>query len=137
MAARWRTRPARSVQLSTHHRVTGGVLVGEVVATAGLIALIFALARTDRAPLSAAAVGADIGSAYWFTSSTSFANPAVTVGRIFSDTFAGIAPASVTPFVAVQVVGAALGMTLVRALYPDVGDTADDAVVPHHSRESA
>jgi glycerol uptake facilitator-like aquaporin len=121
-----------AVQISTHERVTSGVLVGEVVATAGLIALIFALARSGRAPLSAAAVGAYIGSAYWFTSSTSFANPAVTVGRIFSDTFAGIAPVSVLPFVAAQVVGAGVGVALVRALYPDVGVTADDAVVPHH-----
>ena len=120
------------VQVSTHDRVSAGVLVGEVVATAGLIALVFALARSGRAPLSAAAVGAYIGSAYWFTSSTSFANPAVTVGRIFSDTFAGIAPVSVLPFVAAQVVGAGVGVALVRALYPDVAATADDAVVPHH-----
>ncbi len=80
------------VQISTHERVTAGVLLGEVVATAGLIGIIFALARSGRAPLSAAVVGAYIGAAYWYTSSTSFANPAVTVGRIFSDTFAGIAP---------------------------------------------
>ncbi|MBI4939347.1 MAG: aquaporin family protein [Actinobacteria bacterium] len=122
-----------AAQVATHERVSAGVLVGEVVATAGLVALIFALARTGRAPLSAAAVGAYIGSAYWFTSSTSFANPAVTVGRVFSDTFAGIAPSSVLPFVAVQVVGAGVGIALVRALYPDVALTADDAVVPHHS----
>ena len=78
-----------------------------MVATAGLILVIFALARTGRAALSAAAVGAYIGAAYWFTSSTSFANPAVTIGRVFSDTFAGIAPASVAAFIAAQVVGAA------------------------------
>jgi len=119
------------VQVSVHHRASSGVLLGEVVATAGLVALIFALARTGRAPLSAAAVGAYIGSAYWFTSSTSFANPAVTVGRIFSDTFAGIAPASVPAFVAAQLVGAALGATLIRALYPDIGEAADDVVVTH------
>ena len=118
------------VQVSTHDRVSAGVLVGEVVATAGLVALVFALARSGRAALSAAAVGAYIGSAYWFTSSTSFANPAVTVGRVFSDTFAGIAPVSVLPFVAAQAVGAGLGVVLVRALYPDVGATAADAVVP-------
>jgi glycerol uptake facilitator-like aquaporin len=120
-------------QVSGHHRASGHVLLGEVVATAGLIALIFALARSGRAPLSAAAVGAYIGSAYWFTSSTSFANPAVTIGRVFSDTFAGIAPGSVVPFVVAQVVGAAVGLALVRALYPDVAATADDAVVPHSS----
>jgi glycerol uptake facilitator-like aquaporin len=124
-------------QISGHHRATASVLLGELVATAGLIALIFALARSGRAPLSAAAVGAYIGSAYWFTSSTSFANPAVTIGRVFSDTFAGIAPTSVFAFIATQVAGAGLGAALIRALYPDVGRSADDAVVPHaHTRES-
>lgn len=83
-APRWRRRCL--------DRLTTGHLLGEVVATAGLIALIFTLARTGRAALSAAAVGAYIGAAYWFTSSTAFANPAVTIGRMFSDTFAGIDP---------------------------------------------
>lgn len=119
------------LQVSAHHRATAGVLLGEAVATAGLIALIFALARSGRAPLSAAAVGAYIGSAYWYTSSTSFANPAVTIGRIFSDTFAGIAPTSVAPFIAAQIVGAGFGAALVRALYPDVGEATDDVVVAH------
>ena len=86
-------------------RLSVGHGIGEVVATAGLVMLIFALARTGRAALSAAAVGAYIGSAYWFTSSTSFANPAVTIGRMFSDTFAGIAPASAPVFIAAQLVG--------------------------------
>ena len=90
------------------------------MATAGLIALIFALARTGRGALAAAAVGAYIGSAYWFTSSTSFANPAVTIGRIFSDTFAGIAPSSVPRSSLAQLVGAALGVVLVLVLYPDI-----------------
>jgi len=119
------------VQISAHHRATAGVLLAEVVATAGLIGLIFALARTGRGPLSAAAVGAYIGSAYWFTSSTSFANPAVSIGRIFSDTFAGIAPASVPAFLAAQLVGAAVGAALVLALYPDAGRAADDVVLAH------
>ena len=88
-----------AVQISTKDRVSVGHGVGEVVATAGLVLLIFALARTGRAALSAAAVGAYIGAAYWFTSSTSFANPAVTIGRMFSDTFAGIAPGSAPLFV--------------------------------------
>jgi arsenate reductase len=101
--------------LSTKHRVGGGHLVGEVVATAGLIALIFALARTKRGLLAAPAVGAYIGAAYWFTSSTSFANPAVTVGRMFTDTFAGIAPSSVPAFIGMQVVGAAVGIGVVLA----------------------
>jgi glycerol uptake facilitator-like aquaporin len=119
------------LQISTHHRVTTGVLLGEVVATAGLIGLIFALARAGRAPLSAGVVGAYIGAAYWYTSSTAFANPAVTIGRIFSDTFAGIAPASVLAFIAAQLLGAGVGALLVRALYPDVGLATDDVVVAH------
>ncbi|HEX7426450.1 MAG TPA: MIP/aquaporin family protein [Mycobacterium sp.] len=118
-------------ELATKDRITTGHLVGEVVATAGLIALIFTLARTGRAGLSAAAVGAYIGAAYWFTSSTSFANPAVTVGRMFSDTFAGIAPGSAPGFICAQIVGALIGLALIAVLYPDAAATADDVVVPH------
>lgn len=118
-------------ELSTKERAGGGLFVGEVVATAGLVALIFALARTGRGVLAAPAVGAYIGAAYWFTSSTSFANPAVTVGRMFSNTFAGIDPASVPAFVGAQLVGAAVGVVAVRCLYPDVATAADDVVVPH------
>ncbi|MDR3660176.1 MAG: aquaporin family protein [Mycobacterium sp.] len=118
-------------EIATKHRITAGHLVGEVVATAGLIALIFTLARTGRAALSAAAVGAYIGAAYWFISSTSFANPAVTIGRIFSDTFAGIAPSSAPGFIAAQIVGALVGLALIVVLYPDAAATADDVVVPH------
>ena len=120
-----------AAQLSQRDRATGPVLLAEVVATAGLVALIFALARTGRGALSAAAVGAYIGAAYWFTSSTSFANPAVTLGRAFSDTFAGIAPASVPPFILAQLVGAGVGAVLVLLLYPDAPAAADDALVPH------
>ena len=120
-------------EIATKDRLTAGHLLGEVVATAGLIALIFALARTGRAGLSAAAVGAYIGAAYWFTSSTSFANPAVTVGRMFSDTFAGIAPGSAAAFIAAQIVGAAIGLALVAALFPDAAGHADDVVIPHKS----
>jgi glycerol uptake facilitator-like aquaporin len=120
-----------SADLATTHRASTGHLLGEVVATAGLVALVFALARTGRGAVAAPAVGAYIGAAYWFTSSTSFANPAVTVGRIFSDTFAGIAPASVPAFVAAQVVGLVLGLAMTLALYPDAGTRADDVVVPH------
>jgi glycerol uptake facilitator-like aquaporin len=106
------------LQVSTTVRTGTGLWVGEIVATAGLVAVIIALARTGRASLSAAAVASWIGAAYWFTSSTSFANPAVTVARMFSDTFAGIAPASVIPFVLAQIVGAAFGAALVLTLYP-------------------
>ncbi|UUO03045.1 aquaporin family protein [Mycolicibacterium novocastrense] len=124
------------LQISTKDRTTGGHLISEVVATAGLIAVIFVLARTGRAALSAVAVGAYIGAAYWFTSSTSFANPAVTVGRVFSDTFAGIAPGSAPGFIAAQVVGALVGLGLVVVLYPDAAQAADQAVVPHEKAES-
>ena len=127
----------QAVEISVKNRSTPGHLVGEVVATAGLIALIFALARSRRAGLSAAAVGAYIGAAYWFTSSTSFANTAVTIGRIFSDTFAGIAPTSVPGFIGAQAVGAAIGLALIVVLYPDAARTADQVVVPHISGQSA
>ncbi|MFE7797627.1 aquaporin [Nocardia sp. NPDC057440] len=119
------------VQIATHRRATDGHLVGEIVATAGLIAVIFALARSGRATYSAAAVGAYIGAAYWFTSSTSFANPAVTLGRMFSDTFAGIAPTSTLGFIAAQVLGALAGLGLISILYPH-STTADNVGVPHN-----
>lgn len=107
-----------AVQISANERASAPVLLAEVVATAGLIMVIFALVRTGRGTLCAAAVGAYIGAAYWFTSSTSFANPAVTAGRVFSDTFAGIAPSSVSAFMLAQLVGAGLGVLLILILYP-------------------
>lgn len=107
-----------AVAWSTTDRATWPHLLAEVVATAGLVLLIFALVRTGRSHLAAPAVGAYIGAAYFFTSSTSFANPAITIGRAFSDTFAGIAPGSVLPYVAAQLVGAALGWALVRGFFP-------------------
>ena len=94
-----------AVSISTKDRATPAHFLSEIVATLGLIVVIFALARSGRSRAAPAAVGAYIGAAYFFTSSTSFANPAITVGRMFSDTFAGIAPASVLPFVAAQIVG--------------------------------
>lgn len=106
-------------QLSGKERAGANLLIAEVVATAGLVALVFALARTGRGALAAPAVGAYIGAAYWFTASTSFANPAVTVGRMFSDTFAGIDPASAPGFVGAQLVGGLVGLALVRYLFPD------------------
>lgn len=117
--------------LSTKDRASGPHFLAEVVATAGLVALVFALVRTGRGAFAAPAVGAYIGAAYWFTSSTSFANPAVTVGRAFSESFAGIDPSSVPPFVAAQLVGLAVGVLVTLVLYPDVAARADDAVVPH------
>ncbi|GIM91982.1 aquaporin [Paractinoplanes toevensis] len=118
------------VTFSTKERSAGHLWLGETIATAGLLLLIFALARSGRATVAPAAVGAYIGAAYWFTSSTSFANPAVTIGRAFTDTFAGIAPGSVPGFVAAQIFGLILGVGLLLALYPTVGRSADDIVVP-------
>lgn len=120
--------------LATTTRSGFPLLLAEVVATFGLVVLIFALVRSERGALAAPAVGAYIGAAYWFTSSTSFANPAVTVGRMFSDTFAGIDPSSVLPFVVAQVIGAGLAVALVRWLYPGLGVPGDthlaDTLVP-------
>ncbi|MBG6105922.1 MULTISPECIES: MIP/aquaporin family protein [Micromonospora] len=126
-----------AVDFAGKDRAAGHLWLGEVVATTGLILLIFALARSGRAPVAPAAVGAYIGAAYWFTSSTSFANPAVTIGRAFTDTFAGIAPASVPGFVIAQIVGLAIGICLLAALYPDAGKAADQVVVPTSERDPA
>jgi arsenate reductase len=121
-----------AMSIATTHRATGAHLLAEVVATVGLLLVIFSLARTGRGASAPAAVGAYIGAAYWFTSSTSFANPAITVGRMFSDSFAGIAPASVPAYVVAQFVGGALALALIRALYPGVTpQEAAEVLVPH------
>lgn len=120
-------------QISTTVRSAPGLWAGEIVATAGLILVILALARTGRASLSAVAVASWIGAAYWFTSSTSFANPAVTVSRTLSDTFAGIAPASVPAFLLAQVVGAVVGVGLTLVLYPGVERAAGAVTVQPES----
>ncbi len=121
-----------AISISQTHRASGGHLLAEVVATTGLLLLIFSLVRSGRASTAPAAVGAYIGAAYWFTSSTSFANPAITVGRMFSDTFAGIAPASVPAFIAMQLVGLVVAVGLIRTLYPGVTpEQAADVVLPH------
>ncbi len=125
------------LSISTKHRASSGHLLAEVIATLGLLMVIFSLARTRRGPSAPAAVGAYIGAAYFFTSSTSFANPAIDVGRIFSNTFAGIAPASVLGFVAAQLVGGAVAILVIRYLYPDLtSDEAAEAVVPHGDRQN-
>ena len=108
-----------AVSLSTHHRASWAHLLSEVVATAGLILVIFALTRSGRGHLCAPAVGSYIGAAYFFTSSTSFANPAIAVGRMFSNTFAGIAPISVPGFVLAELVGGVVGYFAVTTLYPN------------------
>ncbi len=108
----------QAVTISAKQRATGAHALSEVIATAGLLLVIFALARTGRAASAPAAVGAYIGAAYWFTASTSFANPAITIGRMFSNTFAGIAPSSVPAFIAAQVGGGIAGVIIIRLLYP-------------------
>jgi arsenate reductase len=105
-----------AMQLSSNLRVSPGTLLGEVIATAGLIIVIFVLVDRKRTELIPITVAGWIGAAYFFTSSTSFANPAVTIGRAFTDTFSGIAPESVAPFIAAQFVGAILGLAATRAL---------------------
>ena len=112
------------VNASAHVRDGGSLWLGEIVATAGLLLVIGALGRTGRGHLGPVIVAAWIGSAYFFTSSTSFANPAVTIGRSISDTFAGIAPSSVAMFVVMQVVGAAIGAVLTNVLFPRSADAA-------------
>jgi len=126
-----------AVTWSTHERSTSGVWLGEVVATIGLLMVIFGVVRSGRSSAAPFAVGAYIGGAYFFTSSTSFANPAVTIGRAFTDTFAGIEPASVPMFVVFQLIGAALAVALIRTLYPDIADVADDVVVPREETAHA
>ena len=112
------------VSLATTERNGGGVLLAEVVATFGLLVVIFGTLRSGRTEAIAFAVGAYISAAYFFTSSTSFANPAVTVARMLSDTFAGIAPSSVLPFVAMQVLGGTLAAGAVLVLYPTIRKAA-------------
>jgi len=122
----------KTVSISTHQRASGPHLFSEVVATAGLLLVIFALARSGKSSYTAAAVGAYITAAYFFTSSTSFANPAITVGRMLSNTFAGIAPSSVLPFIGAQIVGAVVAFGVVRVLHPGMTPTeAADIMVPH------
>jgi glycerol uptake facilitator-like aquaporin len=121
-----------AVSISTKHRATPAHFLSEMVATLGLLLVIFALARSGRPQATPAAVGAYIGAAYFFTSSTSFANPAITVGRMFSDTFAGIAPSSVPSFIAAEIVGGALAIGVIKMLYPDITPAqAADIIVPH------
>jgi glycerol uptake facilitator-like aquaporin len=125
-----------AISISTHHRASGAHLFSEVIATSGLILVIFSLARTRRASTAPAAVGAYIGAAYFFTSSASFANPAISVGRMFSDTFAGIAPASVPGFIVAQLVGGTCAILAIRALYPDVTPAAAaEVIMPHHQKQ--
>ena len=124
-----------AISISTKHRASEAHLLAEVVATVGLLLVIFSLARTRRSSLTPAAVGY-ISAAYFFASSTSFANPAITVGRVFSDTFARIVPLSVPSFIVAQLVGGAVAIGLIRALYPEItpGEAAD-VMLPHDTEE--
>ena len=121
-----------AVTISARHRASPAHFLSEIIATLGLLLVIFALARSGRARSAPAAVGAYIGAAYWFTSSTSFANPAITIGRMFSNTFAGIAPSSVPSFIAAQIIGGVLAAGVIKALYPSITPAdAADIIVPH------
>jgi glycerol uptake facilitator-like aquaporin len=122
-----------AVTLSTHVRSSSGLWLGEVVATFGLITVILGVVRSGRPSAAPFAVGGDLAAAYWFTSSTSFANPAVTIGRTLTDTFAGIRPSSAPAFIAAQLAGAGLAVVLARFLHPAL--PAEDVVVPHPQEE--
>jgi arsenate reductase len=122
-----------AISISTHHRSSGGLWLSEALATFGLVVLIFGLVRAGKAALAPFAVGAYIAAAYWWSSSTSFANPMIDVARTLSNTFAGIAPSSVPMFVVMQLIGGAVAVAVVAVLYPDVAVVADDVVVPHEA----
>ena len=119
-----------AVSLSSQQRSGGGLWLGEVVATLGLLLVIFGTIRSGRADTVAYAVGGYIAAAYWFTSSTSFANPAVTVARMFSDTFAGIMASSVPMFVLMQLIGGLIGLAVIKLLYPDPAGLASRLTAP-------
>ncbi|MCB0865108.1 MAG: aquaporin family protein [Solirubrobacterales bacterium] len=123
-----------AISISTTHRASEAHLLAEVIATLGLLLVIFSLARTGRSATAPAAVGAYIGAAYFFTSSTSFANPAITIGRMFSDTFAGIAPASVPAFVIAQLVGGVVAIIAILSLYPEI--TPEEAATATFPRDA-
>jgi len=127
----------RAVEWSRHVRTGSGLWLAEAVATFGLVLVVFGLARSGRSAMAPVAVGAYIGGAYFFTASTSFANPAVTIARMFSNTFAGIAPGSVPAFLGFQVLGGAVAVAALRILYPAAGAAAAEVVVPHPTEEAA
>ncbi|MEZ5258125.1 MAG: aquaporin [Ilumatobacteraceae bacterium] len=107
------------VELSTRSRSSGALWFSEVLATFGLLLVIHGCVRNGRERAVPVAVGAWIGGAYWFTSSTSFANPAVTIARTLSDSFAGIEPASAPMFIVMQVLGAGIAFFVIRFLFPE------------------
>jgi arsenate reductase len=125
-----------TVEVSTKVRSGGPLWLSEVVATFGLLVVIFALARSGRTAITPFAVGAYIGGAYFFTSSTSFANPAVTVGRTITNTFAGIKPSSAPAFIVAQIIGATIAVIVIWVLYPHNSGAAAGAVIPNHADDS-
>ena len=126
-----------TLEIATNHRISGPHMVSEVVATAGLLLVIFSLNRSGQSHLTAAAVGSYIAAAYFFTSSTSFANPAITVGRMFSDTFSGISPSSAPGFIGAQLVGGLVAFGLVTLFYPDHDDDQEPSKVEHAGPSSS
>ncbi|MDQ2813712.1 MAG: aquaporin family protein [Actinomycetota bacterium] len=126
-----------AVSISAKHRATPAHVLSEVVATLGLVVVIFALARSGRARTAPAAVGAYIGAAYFFSSSTSFANPAITIGRVFSATFAGIAPSSVPAYIGAQLIGGLLAIGVIKALYPGITPAAASQVTVPRDQDHA
>ena len=127
-----------AVSISAKDRASAAHFLSEIIATLGLTVVIFALARSGRPRTIPAAVGAYIGAAYFFTSSTSFANPAITIGRMFSNTFAGIAPSSVLPFIAAQILGGIVAVGVIKALYPAITPAdAAEIIVPHGAERAA
>lgn len=120
-----------AVDWSTKDRSSANLVFAEVIATLGLLLVIFGVVRSGRTSVVAFSVGAYIAGAYYFTSSTSFANPAVTIARMFSDTFAGIEPASAPMFVVAQLIAVVVAVALIRVMYPGIEDVADQVVVPH------
>jgi arsenate reductase len=124
-----------AITLSTHSRSSGGVWLGEVVATFGLLMVVLGVVRSGRGSVAPFAVGGYIAAAYWFTSSTSFANPAVTIGRTLTDTFAGIEPSSAPAFIAAQLLGGGAAVALALYLFPHI--PAVDLIVPHDTPHTA
>jgi arsenate reductase len=120
-----------AIDWSTKNRSAGHLVFAEAIATLGLLLVIFGVVRSGRASVAAFAVGGYIAGAYYFTSSTSFANPAVTIARTLSDTFAGIEPASAPGFIAAEVAGTFIAVGVIRAIYPRIDEVADQVVVPH------
>ena len=119
------------IDWSTKDRSAGHLVFAEVIATVGLLLVIFGVVRSGRSSVAAFAVGGYIAAAYYFTSSTSFANPAVTIARTFSDTFAGIKPSSAPAFIAAQLAATLAAAALIRLIYPHIADVADQVIVPH------